>query len=77
MLHWHIEMNYVPFDKELFKLASAIIETYGNEAITQAAIRANECEAAGDINGSETWDYVMHAILEVDRTWRRDGELCN
>ena len=70
-------MNYVPIDKEIFTLASAIIETYGNEAIRQAAIHANECEAAGDINGSETWDHVMHAILEVNRTWRRDGELCN
>ena len=54
-----------------------IIETHGNEAIRQAAIRANQCEAVGDIDRSETWDHVMHAILEVTRTWRRDGEMCN
>ncbi len=70
-------MNYLPIDSEIFKLASAVIEAYGNEAIRQAAIHANECEAAGDIDGSGTWDHVMQAILEVSRTWRRDGELCN
>ncbi len=70
-------MNYLPLDKEIFALASDIIEIHGNEAIRQAAIRANQYAAVGDIDRSETWDHVMHAILEVTRTWRRDGEMCN
>ena len=70
-------MQYMPIDKEIFALATAIIEAYGNEAIRRAAVHANECESAGDIDGSETWDHVMQAILELNRTWRRDGELCN
>ena len=72
-----IVMNYVPMDKQIFALATAIIETHGNKAIRQAAVRANQCEAAGDIDGSNTWDHVMSAILELSRTRRRDGELCN
>jgi len=70
-------VNYLPLDKEIFALASDIIETHGNEAIRQAAIQANQCEAVGDIDRSETWDHVMHAIIEVTRTWRRDGEMSN
>jgi hypothetical protein len=70
-------MNYMPIDKDIFALATSIIEGYGNEAMRQAAVHANECEAVGDIDGSDTWDHVMHAILELNRTWRRDGELCN
>jgi hypothetical protein len=70
-------MNYVPFDKKIFTLASTIIEKHGADAIKQAAVLAHRCETADDIDGSKTWDHVMHAILELNRTWRRDGELCN
>ncbi len=70
-------MHYLPIDKEIFALASDIIETHGTEAIRHAAVHAHKCEAVGDIDGSKTWDHVMHAILELNRTRRRDGELCN
>lgn len=70
-------MLYMPIDKDIFALATNIIEAYGKEAIRQAAIHAYECETVGDIDGSETWDHVMHAILEINRTRHRDGELCH
>ena len=75
--HSLIVMTYIPMDKQIFDLASAVIETHGSKAIRQAAVHANQCEAAGDIDGSDTWDHVMSAILELSRTRRRDGELCN
>ena len=70
-------MNYIPLDKEIFTLAASIVESHGREAIRQAAIHAYECETGEDIVGSQTWDLVMHAILELNRRSRRDGELCN
>ena len=70
-------MNYLPIDKDVFALTTAIIEVYGNKAMRQAAIFANVYEVAGDIEGSDTWVHVMHAIVEMNRTWRRDGELYN
>jgi hypothetical protein len=70
-------MHYMPIDKDIFELAAAIIEAYGNEAIRQAAVHAHECESMNDLDGSETWDHVMHVIPELNRTWRRDGELFN
>ncbi len=70
-------MHYIPIDKDIFELATTVIETHGNEAIRQAAVHAYECESMNDMDGSETWDHVMHVILELNRTWRRDGELCN
>ncbi len=70
-------MNYLPIDKIVFALTAAIIEIYGNKAMRQAAILANVYEAVGDIDGSATWSHVMHAIVEMNRTSRRCGELCN
>ncbi len=70
-------MNYLPIDKDVFALTTAIIEDYGNKAIRQAAFHAYECETVGNTEGSETWGHVMHAIVELNRTWPRDGELCN
>ena len=43
-------MQFMPIDKEIFALATALIEAYGNEAIRQAAVHANECESAGDVD---------------------------
>ncbi len=70
-------MYCITFDKDILTMATTIIEAHGTEAIRQAAIHAYECDTMGDKQGSETWDLVMHAILELNRTSRRDGELCN
>ncbi len=49
-------MNYLPIDKDVFALTTAIIEAYGDEAMRQAAIFANVYELAGDIEGRNVLD---------------------
>ncbi len=70
-------MYYLPIDKDVFALTTATIEVYGSKAMRQAAFLAFESETVGNTKESETWVHVMHAIVELSRTWRRDGELCN
>ena len=70
-------MNCIPFDKDILELAAATIADHGNEAMRQAAIYAHACDTNEDKAGSQTWDLVMHAIVELNRTSRRDGELWN
>ncbi len=62
-------------DRHTYLTAIAVIDEYGGEATKHAAKRSSKFEKEEDALGSQYWDGVIVAILGLDRTWRRPGEI--
>jgi hypothetical protein len=50
---------------------------HGSQATIVAVQRADECLAAGNIDGQATWKRIVDAVLEFLREKPRDGESRN
>lgn len=70
-------MPHVLFEREIYLTAAAVIELHGEEALRHATSRVIELEKTGDENRREVWDQITLAILELERSWLRPGELTN
>ena len=70
-------MQNLPFEREVYLTAAAVIDLHGEEALRHATSRVIELEKTGDEIGREVWDQVTLAILELERSWLRPGELTN
>ncbi len=64
-------------DRDTYLTAIAVIDEFGGEATQHAAKRSSKFEKKEDALGSWYWDQVIVAILELERTWRRRGEMLN
>ncbi len=54
-----------PSDLDIYRSANELIEQHGEVADLEAAMRADECLAAGDMEGEAVWIRIVKAIAEL------------
>ncbi len=62
------------FDLDIFRSANELIKQYGDAADIEAAMRADERLAAGDMEGEAVWLRILKAIEELLSEERPEGE---
>jgi len=64
-----------PMDElDAYRCAKVLLDQYGDKADLQAAVRADELDAAGDEAGRRAWMRILAAIDELQRLERRPDE---
>jgi hypothetical protein len=61
-------------DLDIHRSANELIKQHGEAADIEAAMRAEECLAAGDIEGEAVWLRIVKAIEELPAKERPEGE---
>ncbi len=61
-------------DLDIHRSANELINQYGEAADIEAAMRADECLASGDMEGEAVWLRIGKAIKELQRTRPRRDE---
>ncbi len=61
-------------DFDIYRSANELIKQYGEAADIEAAMRAAECLAAGDMEGEAVWLRIGKAVEELQRTRPRRDE---
>ena len=52
-------------DVDIYRSAKLLIEQHGQDALIEAAVRANELLDAGDFDGQAVWLQIREAVLEL------------
>jgi hypothetical protein len=61
-------------DAEIWRAAMAIVKRYGDDAMPEAAARARELMADGDMDGCTTWARIGDAIERLQAKAPAEGE---
>lgn len=61
-------------DRDIYAAANVMLKRFGKDAALEAAKRADELLAAGDMDGQRVWLRIVRAIEELERQRRADGE---
>ncbi len=61
-------------DLDIYRSANELIKRYGDAADIEAAMRADERLAAGDMEGEAVWIRIVKAIEELLSKERPEGE---
>lgn len=61
-------------DIDIYRSANLVIEQYGEDAVIEAAMRADAMLDKGHIDGQRVWLAIMRAIEEVQRAKKAPGE---
>jgi hypothetical protein len=61
-------------DLDIYRSANELIEQHGDAADIEAAMRADACLAAGDMEGEAVWLRILKAIKELTSKERPKGE---
>ncbi len=61
-------------DIDIYRAANELIEQHGEAADIEAAMRADERLAAGDMDGEAVWLRIVKAIEELLAKERPEGE---
>jgi hypothetical protein len=61
-------------DGEVWQCAQLMVERFGDDAMLEAAGRADELLENGDMIGSETWHRILNAIERLQARAPADGE---
>ncbi|WP_416896313.1 MAG: hypothetical protein ACMVY4_12285 [Minwuia sp.] len=64
-------------DIDIWRTAWLMVERYGDGAGFETAARADELMEAGDLDGAATWQRILDAVDELQRTQRTADELVN
>jgi hypothetical protein len=64
-------------EMDMLRAADLLVKRHGRNAAIVAAQRADECLAAGDIEGQRIWKSIVEAVVELVRDKREDGEHVN
>jgi len=64
-------------DLDIFDAADVLTKRHGADAAIDAARRADELLAAGDLEGCALWKRILAAVLELTRTTPAKGERVN
>ncbi len=62
------------FDLDIYRSANELIKQFGDAADIEAAMRADERLAAGDMDGEADWLRILKAIEELLSEERPEGE---
>ncbi len=65
-------MLLMPADIDIFRSAKLLIDKHGQDALLEAALKADELLDAGDIDGQAVWMRIRKAVLELLKP--SDGE---
>ncbi len=60
-------------DLDIYRSANELIKQYGDAADIEAAMRADEYLAAGDVEGEAVWLRIVKAIEELQSEERPGG----
>jgi len=60
-------------DRDIWRSAKALIDSYGDDATIHAAMRADELLAQGDLDGAGTWRRIIAAVKELENTKPRSA----
>ncbi len=60
-------------DLDIYRSANELIKQFGDAADIEAAMRADECLAAGNMEGEAVWLRIVKAIEELQSQERPDG----
>lgn len=61
-------------DIDIWRAAQQMRKLHGADAAIQAAVRADDLLARGDVDGFAAWKRVVAAVNELDRVTARGGE---
>ncbi len=61
-------------DLDIYRAANVLIEQHGDAADIEAAMRADERLAAGDMEGEAEWLRIVKAVEELLSEERPEGE---
>jgi hypothetical protein len=61
-------------DRDVWAAALLMLKRFGNDAMLEAAARADELLENGDMIGSETWHRILNAIERLQAKAPADGE---
>ncbi len=71
MLYFDLAMTS---DLDIYRAANELIKQHGDAADIEAAMRADERLAAGDMDGEAVWLRIVKAIAELLAKERPEGE---
>ena len=60
-------------DLDIYRAANEIIKQHGEDAVIEAAMRADAMLEAGDVDGRAVWKRILKAIDELLAQERPDG----
>ena len=55
----------MPTDIDIYRSAQILVDQHGQDAVHEAAIRADELLDAGDLDGQAVWMRIRKAVLEL------------
>jgi hypothetical protein len=61
-------------DREIWQCAQIMVKRYGDDAIPEAAARADKLLEQGDMAGCEVWHRILNAIERLQATQPAEGE---
>ncbi len=61
-------------DLDIYRSANELIEQHGEDAPIEAALRADELAADGDMDGRAVWLRIVKAVEELLAKERPEGE---
>jgi len=61
-------------DRDVWAAALAIVKRYGEDAMLEASMRAEQLQDEGDTAGAETWHRILNAIERLQAKWPAEGE---
>ncbi len=61
-------------DLDVYRAAHLLIERHGDDAPIEAAMRADELAADGDMDGRSVWLRIVKAVEELLAKERPEGE---
>ena len=62
---WQAEAGLMPSQIDIYRSAKLLINQHGEDAPIFAAMQADKCLAAGDLDGKTVWMRVIRAIGEL------------
>lgn len=65
--------NQKPIDLDIYRAANLLIERYGKDASTHAAMSADAMMEKGDLDGYAVWKLIINAVDELEAKERPDS----
>ena len=62
---------------DIYRSANLLIKKHGDDAVIEAAMRADSMLDKGDLDGARVWKAIVKAIEELQRGERKEGERIN
>lgn len=51
---------------DIWRAAALMVKRYGEQALEESAVRADELTSAGDDDGAAAWRRIMAAVTQLD-----------